>query len=595
MDLLNPGEAKDAVAAAELRRRLGEEWLAWADRWGQSQRRVLTSDKQYLIALGGNGAGKTQLGGYWAKIQLDSFNPVTGKVIPRQHPVQMYCVGPTTEKLEGVMKPSLEKWFPKGTIISRGSREVDIWKLTEGRKIFWKTGKQDPMSFSGDEIDAAWIDEEIATEEHWKRVLSRGFRRLCKVLCSMTAENGTLWFHSWIFNPDVYPMEEKEIVSIDTRENPYYSDCDVCSKPMRWHDEGRKGTCPKFDNSKGQLKLALRIRQVGGVGSKDFDVRIRGLYLIGAGAAVIDPVRRMKMEEQFRRDPVVGYLNENLKFVKADKTLGDDSRWWLRVEVARRVHESGKEHLYMLTPVRGRQYVIGVDAAEGNPTGDYHAAVVIDQENGEQCALAHSRAVSAREFGAFVCQLARWYNDAYVVVESNNHGQSIVDALIGLNYGNLYRRQRLEGIGKPPTKLIGFWTNNKTKKPAVDMMAQFFVDRMRIHDPIIYGEAYAYTWLAENRFGQHGVGNANPSGHDDTMTALFCASVGLRQMGWATTRPEDSPQREYNKTVEDALFEDASGRTMSEEEMLEKLSQEDEDARSVSDVFAQAEPEEWIP
>lgn len=585
-----------SMALAELKRRFGEDWLDWAERWGASQTKILTSQKQYLFAFGGNGAGKTQLGGYWAKIQLDSFNPLTGEVIERQHPVTMYCAAPTLEKVEGVMKPSLRQWFPKGVILKETSAaKGDVWHLTEGRRVMWKTGKQDPMTWTGDEIDAAWVDEELASEEHWKRMLSRGFRRLARYLTTMTAENGTLWLHNWVFSPDEYPMEEKDIVQIDTRENPYYSDCDNCSKPKRWHGDSIHKTCAKFSNVKGQMKIQLRIRQCSN--PYDFEVRIKGSYLLSTGRSVIEPGMREKLKAQHQSEPLVGYLSEELRFVKLEGAQArSDCGGWLRIATKKVSDETGQNRRYALMPRPGHTYVVGVDAAEGNPTGDYHSAVVIDYETGEQVALAHTRSMPARDFGACVVQLCTFYNQAFLVIEANNHGGSVIDQAIALGYGNLYKRDRFDAVARKPMPRIGFFTDGKSKKPAVDLMATYVCSRMKIHDPIIYGEMFHYMWLADQRPGSHGVGNSNPKGHDDTMTALFCASVGLRKLGWSVVSPEEAPQKHYEKTLGDELMEDATGRTMTEEEAIEALQRGEEEQQQIGDVYIDGDGTGmWVP
>lgn len=585
----DPQRLLENAAADELARRFGEDWLDFAERWAPSQRKILTSDRMYLFAIGGNGAGKTTLGGWWLASQLNNFNPLTGKFIERQHKETLfYAVAPTVEKIKGLLKPALKRWIPKNQI---ERDEIDCLYLTENRRVMWKTGSQEPDTFTGDEIDGAWIDEEVKTEEHWRRIMSRGFRRLAVYLTTMTAENGTLWLHQWMESPDETPMEEKEVVSIDTRDNPYFKDCDHCSYPAGYHEPWhpkRFKTCKKFDNTKGQQKLALRIRQCSS--AFDFKVRIQGLYLILAGSPVIDPEQRKKLEDLHMRAPVIGFLSEGCKFVK----LGDahDPRAWLRISVTKKKAVDDTEKLYMLTPQRGHTYVIGVDGAEGNPTGDYNAAVVIDFETGEQCALGHTRAMSARSFGAHLALLGKYYNDAYIVVESNNHGGGIIDQLIGLNYGNIYKRETIDAVTKKMLNKGGFLTTSRTKKPAVGMMAKFFTDRMKVHDPIIYSEARNYTWLADAREGSQGVGNANAKGHDDTMTAMFCAAVGLRRLGWDNTSVEDTPAREYEKTVADMLLEDSSGKQMDEQEMLDSLTEQD----AIRDVFLDdAEDREWIP
>ena len=47
--------------------------------------------------------------------------------------------------------------------------------------------------------------------------------------------------------------------------------------------------------------------------------------------------------------------------------------------------ENGRIEIYY-PPVRGREYVIGVDPAGGGSEGDYAAAQVVDRASGLQCA-----------------------------------------------------------------------------------------------------------------------------------------------------------------------------------------------------------------
>lgn len=79
-------------------------------------------------------------------------------------------------------------------------------------------------------------------------------------------------------------------------------------------------------------------------------------------------------------------------------------------------------------PEAGRAYVIGCDPAEGNPTSDESALVVLDVESGEEVAVLAGRfqpAVLAGHAGA----LSDWYNGAGILVERNNHGHAVLLAL----------------------------------------------------------------------------------------------------------------------------------------------------------------------
>lgn len=76
-------------------------------------------------------------------------------------------------------------------------------------------------------------------------------------------------------------------------------------------------------------------------------------------------------------------------------------------------------------PVSGGNYVIGADPAEGNPESDESAAVVLDAITGEQMATLGERTDPVR-FAAHLSELSRYYNEAPVLVERNNHGHAVL-------------------------------------------------------------------------------------------------------------------------------------------------------------------------
>jgi hypothetical protein len=83
-----------------------------------------------------------------------------------------------------------------------------------------------------------------------------------------------------------------------------------------------------------------------------------------------------------------------------------------------------------VNPVYGREYVIGADPAEGNPTSDDSAAVVLDAVTGEECAVLAGK-LEPSTFAGYLADLSAWYNDAAVLVERNNHGHAVLLALKG--------------------------------------------------------------------------------------------------------------------------------------------------------------------
>jgi hypothetical protein len=76
-------------------------------------------------------------------------------------------------------------------------------------------------------------------------------------------------------------------------------------------------------------------------------------------------------------------------------------------------------------PLVGRRYVVGADPAEGNPTSDESALEVLDVDNGEEVASLAGRLEPAT-FAAHIDTVGRWYNNAPVLVERNNHGHAVL-------------------------------------------------------------------------------------------------------------------------------------------------------------------------
>ena len=76
-------------------------------------------------------------------------------------------------------------------------------------------------------------------------------------------------------------------------------------------------------------------------------------------------------------------------------------------------------------PEPGRSYVIGADPAEGNPTSDDSALTVLDRDSGEEVAALAGK-FQPSTLAAHIDALGRWYNDAAVLVERNNHGHAVL-------------------------------------------------------------------------------------------------------------------------------------------------------------------------
>ncbi len=79
-------------------------------------------------------------------------------------------------------------------------------------------------------------------------------------------------------------------------------------------------------------------------------------------------------------------------------------------------------------PLPGKTYLVAVDPAGGGSEGDYSAAEVLEMKSGLQCAEFAGH-VGGLELAELLVKIAREYNDAWLVVERNNHGHGVLSLL----------------------------------------------------------------------------------------------------------------------------------------------------------------------
>ena len=92
-----------------------------------------------------------------------------------------------------------------------------------------------------------------------------------------------------------------------------------------------------------------------------------------------------------------------------------------------------------LPPLKGKEYLVAVDPAGGGSEGDYSAAEVLDMETAMQCAEFAGH-VGGLELARLVTGLAAEYNNAWLVVERNNHGSGVLAlAETVCRYPRIYR------------------------------------------------------------------------------------------------------------------------------------------------------------
>jgi hypothetical protein len=162
-----------------------------------------------------------------------------------------------------------------------------------------------------------------------------------------------------------------------------------------------------------------------------------------------------------------------------------------------------------LPPLKGKEYLVAVDPAGGGSEGDYSAAQVLELETGLQCAEFAGH-VGGLELARLVTELAAEYNQAWLVVERNNHGTGVLAlAETSCKYPRIYRQG-----GQPG------WLTTSLSRPAVlgQLGAGLVEGPERFQSRRLLGECRSFVRMANGSTG------ARAGTHDDRVMAM---AIGL--------------------------------------------------------------------
>lgn len=169
------------------------------------------------------------------------------------------------------------------------------------------------------------------------------------------------------------------------------------------------------------------------------------------------------VDQEYPTDEETCWITPGRTFFSKDQTkrLLTETRDPIAVEEISRSGAAGKLFVWA-APEPHRDYVIAVDPSEGArglseaSSGDPGAAVVYRRDTGEHVATLHGW-FTPWEMGRLVADLGRRYNEALIVVERNNHGHAVLQALV---QGEQYRRIWEDHDGKAG------WINTAVKRAA---------------------------------------------------------------------------------------------------------------------------------
>lgn len=253
--------------------------------------------------------------------------------------------------------------------------------------------------------------------------------------------------------------------------------------------------------------------------------------------------RRMNDPRRFAQEYGLEFLSSGRNVFDSDVIKMQRNNQWREGEAWEDEH--GHTHFVRVIdglriykePEEEGLYVIGADVAEGVTGGDYSVAVVWNRKTGEEVAMYRGHMPPDR-FGEMLNKWGRKYNNAFMVVEINNHGLTTVTILKQLLYPSLYFRPRQhETMGTQVSDKIGWKTTRVTRPLLIDEFAQAVREgSLTIHSKELLDEMTVFIYDdSGNMVAQEGF-------HDD---CVFAAGIGFQ--GFKVLYDKKLEQLDYTK------------------------------------------------
>lgn len=137
-----------------------------------------------------------------------------------------------------------------------------------------------------------------------------------------------------------------------------------------------------------------------------------------------------------------------------------------------RQHGNGRLELWCElvhgTPSLGRPYVIGIDSSAGTGASN-SVASIWDAKTAEKVGEFVDPTCKPERLAKQVIALAKWFDEAYLIWETNGSGRAFGDAVIELGYGHYYSRAKHVETGETSAK--AGWAPTRDNK--YQLLAQY--------------------------------------------------------------------------------------------------------------------------
>ena len=173
-------------------------------------------------------------------------------------------------------------------------------------------------------------------------------------------------------------------------------------------------------------------------------------------------------------------------------------------------------------PIHAREYRVGCDVSEGieisNRDTDFSVICIIDAETLEECSLWRGK-LDPDLLAWVLTALGKYYNNALVGVERNNHGLTTLTCLRNVhNYPNMYFEKILDERTNRKQKKLGWNTTLKSKPLMINNLRELIrEDEIEVRSKELIHEMNAFVHHPDGKMG------AQQGSHDDCVIAYSIA------------------------------------------------------------------------
>ena len=209
------------------------------------------------------------------------------------------------------------------------------------------------------------------------------------------------------------------------------------------------------------------------------------------------------------------------------------------------------QYLWVLEghPKVGRLYVIGGDVGAG-VRKDSSVLEIFDVETLEQVGEWISNRIDPDAFASHATSVATTFNEAYIGIESNNHGILTLSELKKSTYPQ-YKIHRVGDAAAKPDPAnrlahMGVRTTSKSKPLMIGNLRKLVKRDMTIHSELLKNEMSTYVELEDGSLG------AQEGCHDDTvMAAAVCMYIVPRAALALPDKDRSKLEQRYTKAEDD--------------------------------------------